>query len=759
LDVQHSLLAPNSLKLNASLCGKHKKGGMNKFWDDWELITSAKGRQYWSYIGSNDSLIKVQDIAASFPFNKQENANSADLVYRYLATKGVDFSIPIEIPEPYKSSELIADTYTHVKKGINYYEKLITPNHFITGDYGGPMFLLPGLIIVSHITDSPLPISFQKAIIAYMRNQQNQDGGWGLHIESKSTMFGSCMNYTALRLLGEDPENEKMKQGRLWIQSNGGASLIPSWGKFYLSVLNVYEWEGNNSLFPEIWLLPKWLPFYPSKYWCHARMVYLPMAYCFGAKIKHPLCELSKALREELYTEDYKDINWAKARNACAESDVFRHSKPLLKVLNGLTNIYEKLAPKFLRKKALNFIIQYINAEDEQTNYINIGPVNQAINSLAIWHRYGKESKQFQAHVSHWKDYLWLAEDGMKMQGYNGAQFWETAFTLNAINESEVGQEYEESLSRLYKFLDISQIQEGIPLDKLFFRHPNEGGWPFSTVEHAWPITDCTADGIKTVINQHQFALKMKSTFTPSIDEGRLRQAVDLVLSFQGKDGGWSSYEKRRAPFWIEALNPSEIFGEIMVDYPYTECSSSSIQGLVKFRSAYPNYKTEEINKAIINGIQFIKNQQGEDGSWYGSWGVCYTYAAWFGLEALACGDEYYENSENVKLACDFLVSKQQSDGSWGESYESCVKLEYVQHEKGQIINTAWSLLGLMIANYPNQDVIDRAIRFLNGRQEENGDFPQESISGVFNKNCMETYTSYRNVFPIWALNRYLRKY
>ena len=35
----------------------------------------------------------------------------------------------------------------------------------------------------------------------------------------------------------------------------------------------------------------------------------------------------------------------------------------------------------------------------------------------------------------------------------------------------------------------------------------------------------------------------------------------------------------------------------------------------------------------------------------------------------------------------------------------------------------------------------------------------QEGIKGVFNKTCAITYTSYRNVFPIWALGRFLRLY
>lgn len=33
--------------------------------------------------------------------------------------------------------------------------------------------------------------------------------------------------------------------------------------------------------------------------------------------------------------------------------------------------------------------------------------------------------------------------------------------------------------------------------------------------------------------------------------------------------------------------------------------------------------------------------------------------------------------------------------------------------------------------------------------------FLQENISGVFNKSCAISYTSYRNVFPIWTLGRF----
>lgn len=96
---------------------------------------------------------------------------------------------------------------------------------------------------------------------------QNEDGGWGLHIEGSSTMFGSALNYVALRLLGEDANGGEcgaMTKARSWILERGGATAITSWGKLWLSVLGVYEWSGNNPLPPEFWLLPYSLPFHPG---------------------------------------------------------------------------------------------------------------------------------------------------------------------------------------------------------------------------------------------------------------------------------------------------------------------------------------------------------------------------------------------------------------------------------------------------------------------------------------------------------------
>ena len=740
------------------------------FWDCWKF-TSNKGQQRWHFeipselksIISSDkdwnkpeaqNFLKYFDEA--FIFDKKINPNSGDRVFRHIRAKQ---SGPAKLKTNNPKDSLSDQVKTVLFNGFSFYETLQEPDGNWAGDYGGPLFLIPGLVIASYITDSPFDQPMQVLLKRNLWNHQNEDGGWGLHIEGHSTMFGTVMQYVTLRILGEDLSNPDLKRAQEWILKHGGALNIPQWGKFYLSVLNVYEWAGNDALLPEMWKFPKWFPFHPGKYWCHNRMIFLPMSYCFGNKIKAADSALIKELRKELYTADYKNINWKKARRAACEIDIFHPVNKWYYRLSWFTNAYEKIALKGWRKRSLKYVSDYIDNEDIHTRYINIGPVNQAINSIAVWHKHGKDSEQFKQHVYRWQDYLWIAEDGAKMGGYNGSQLWDTAFAGQALLEADYEQDFPEMAEKIYSFIELTQIDRDPVEHKKYWRDTTIGTWPFSTVDHAWAVTDCTSEGMKTAL---LFNNKKAIAKSKLIDLERLKPAIDWLLFMQNTDGGWASYERKRAPQWIEVLNPAMLFENIMTEVTYTECSSATMQGLKEFAKNH-DYRKAEIEKALKKGAEFVKNKQDTDGSWYGCWGVCYTYGTWFGIEGLLCGGESgYDSlapSPSIKKACEFLVSKQNEDGSWGESFESCVQHKYIQHEDGQIINTAWALLGLMKAKFPEQNVIEKGVKFIISRQEATGDFPQEGISGVFNGNCMETYTSYRNIFPLWALARYHKMY
>jgi cycloartenol synthase len=79
---------------------------------------------------------------------------------------------------------------------------------------------------------------------------------------------------------------------------------------------------------------------------------------------------------------------------------------------------------------------------------------------------------------------------------------------------------------------------------------------------------------------------------------------------------GWATYENNRGFGWYEELNPSEVFGDIMIDYSYVECSMASLTALAEFHEKFPQHRSNEVAFAIRRGGEFMKSIQREDGSW-----------------------------------------------------------------------------------------------------------------------------------------------
>ena len=116
------------------------------------------------------------------------------------------------------------------------------------------MFLLPGLVIAWHVTQTRIPDPHRIEIKNYLFARQNpDDGGWGLHVEGDSSVFGTAMNYVVLRILGVSAEHPRMVRARGMLHSLGGAVNAPHWAKFWLSVLGVCQWEIVNPIPPELW--------------------------------------------------------------------------------------------------------------------------------------------------------------------------------------------------------------------------------------------------------------------------------------------------------------------------------------------------------------------------------------------------------------------------------------------------------------------------------------------------------------------------
>ena len=667
---------------------------------------------------------------------------------------------------------------------------LLTDDGHWAGDYGGPHFLMPGLIIAWYVMGKPTELlSLTEHIplmIQYIALHQQSDGGWGTHIESPSTMFGTVLMYVAIRLLGMDMDDPICQKGRAFIHANGGAVMTASWAKFYLCLLGCMEWDGHNSVPAEMWLLPNWFPFHPGRLWCHCRMVYLPMGYLYGTRFvynKASTDPVIQSLRQELYVQDYHSISWRKTRHMVAPMDNYSPIPLVMRVLQNVLARYETWSifqPFKTRVRALGlqYCIDYMAAEDWQTNFINIGPVNKVLNMLSAYHAAGNSVTNTHVvnHMMRIPDYLWVAEDGMKMQGYNGSQCWDTSFAIQAMAEAGVLDDFPDVAKKVWSYLERTQIlstdmsrstpafqYESNANRAKYYRHVSEGGWPFSTSAHGWPISDCTGEGLKAVLClRHCQAVKSgwdDGTLLP-IDAQRLEKAVNVCLTLQNEDGGWATYENTRGFGWYEQLNPSEVFGDIMIDYSYVECSMATLTALYEFHELYPWHRNQEIVHAIAKGKGFLKSIQRSDGSWYGSWACCFCYGVWFGVEGLVKAGENPSCPE-IQRACAFLLSHQRANGGWGEDFTSCYDKDYAKDgmsvygdEGSGVVNTAWALLALSVAKCDHVGAIQKGVKYLMKRQLPCGDWPQEGISGVFNRSVGITYTAYRNVFPLWALGR-----
>jgi cycloartenol synthase len=161
------------------------------------------GRQTWEWhadAGTPEERAAVEAARAHFTANRHTQRHSSDELLRLQCGARIAArraSPPVDQPLPPNGQQPSAERVAaHLEGAIAFYECLQQEDGHWPGDYGGPMFLLPGLLITLYTTgalDTVFSAAHKEEAIRYFRNHSNEDGGFGLHIEGRSTMFGTAL--------------------------------------------------------------------------------------------------------------------------------------------------------------------------------------------------------------------------------------------------------------------------------------------------------------------------------------------------------------------------------------------------------------------------------------------------------------------------------------------------------------------------------------------------------------------------------------
>jgi len=224
-----------------------------------------------------------------------------------------------------------------------------------------------------HIGGRPIEPRRRDGMIAYLSASQKIDGSFW---PARGRLRVPVHHGPVLRGVSPARACARGRTGRAGegvIHAHGTALACASWGKFTLALLNLYEYDGLQPVLPEFWLLPASLPFHPSRFWCHCRQVYLPMAYLYGMRARMPADELTHALRREIYDRPYDSIRFVEHRNTIAPSDVYEPTSAALKAVNLVTGLFERVHTRALRERSLARLLDHIEFEDRAPSSFALG--------------------------------------------------------------------------------------------------------------------------------------------------------------------------------------------------------------------------------------------------------------------------------------------------------------------------------------------------------------------------------------------------
>jgi squalene-hopene/tetraprenyl-beta-curcumene cyclase len=314
---------------------------------------------------------------------------------------------------------------------------------------------------------------------------------------------------------------------------------------------------------------------------------------------------------------------------------------------------------------------------------------------------------------------------------------WDTAIVAIALHESGLPSDHP-ALARCAKWLMDREVRFRGDWQ---YKNPaavEPSGWVFEFNNKWNPDVDDTAMVL--------MALRKIPTANPAQRDQCYERGLKWMLTFQCKDGGWASFDKDCTKGILEKVPFAD--HNAMLD---PECADITARILELL--GYENFDLR--NPQVRKAMEFIRQHQEEDGSWYGRWGVNYIYGTWQvlrGMRALGL-----DMSEPWLLkARDWLESVQHEDGGWGERCDTYDDPVFKGQGPSTASQTAWAVMGLCAFGDPNRPSVQAGMAYLIRMQNADGTWTELEATGTgFPRVFYLKYDMYRNSWPLLALATY----
>ena len=586
------------------------------------------------------------------------------------------------------------------------------------------------ILLVHHLGEAP-DLELERKIGAYLRRIRGAHGGWPLFHGGPFDISATVKAYFALKMIGDSPDMPHMVEAREAILAHGGAEKANVFTRILLALYGENPWRTVPAMPAELILLPRWFPIHLSKmsYWTRTVLVPLLVLAALTPKARNP--------RDVHVAELYKGGEVPAFRRAPHQNAVWA---AFFGGLDRVLKSAEPFWPAQLRRRAIEACVRFV---DERLNGEDgLGAIYPAMaNSVMMYDALGYPAEHPQRAIARLsvEKLLVLGGDEVYCQPCV-SPVWDTALVCHTL--LEVGGD--EAWIRADRGLDWLEARQVLDVKGDWAERRPEtrpGGWAFQYNNAHYPDLDDTAVVVMAFDRAHANRASQRER-RDAILRGR-----EWVAGLQSKDGGWGAFDADNSYYYLNNI-PFADHGALL-DPPTADVSARCIGMLAQLGA-------KGSDPAMAAAVNYLRNVQEKDGSWFGRWGVNYIYGTWSALAALNAAGVRADDSA-MRRAADWLLAIQNEDGGWGESCDS-YQLDYRTYESAPSTasQTAWALLALMAAGEVDHEAVTRGVRFLITTQAPDGLWLQsEHTGGGFPRVFYLRYHGYPKFFPLWALARY----